>query len=285
VEVTIVKDESVNRERLAAAFSDLAGKVRPTDVFAFFIAGHGKTIDGRYYFIPRDFRRAGTGITARDVQSQGIAQEDWQAWFASIPARKSVLIFDTCESGTLTGESRETELLARGAASGRLAQATGRTILTASSGDADALEGYHGHGLFTYNLLEALERADGDGDGRIEVAELATYVYANVTALSAKIFKERQEPQIRIAANYPLAKPTRVLGNAAPGIVVPEKPTHQIAHATELLVVPALGARRVRKIDASTPVTLVDSEAGWTLIARDARVLGYVPSKDLAPLQ
>jgi WD40 repeat protein/uncharacterized caspase-like protein len=285
VEVTLVEDANVSGERLAAAFNHLAGKVRPNDVFAFFVAGHGKTIDGRYYFIPQDFRRSGTAITTRDVQSRGIAQEQWQAWFAGIPAHKSVLIFDTCESGTLTRESRETELLARGAASDRLAQATGRTILTASSGDADALEGYRGHGLFTYNLLEALERADGDGNGTIEVAELATYVYANVTALSAKVLKERQQPQIRIAANYPLVKPTRVLDDAAPGIVIPQKPTHQIANPTELLVVPALGARRVRKLDASTPVTLVNSEAGWTLIARDAKVLGYVASRDLAPLQ
>ena len=160
-------------------------------------------------------------------------------------------------------------MLARGAANDRLVQATGRTILTASSGDADALEGYRGHGLFTYNLLEALERADGDGNGTIEVAELATYVYANVTALSVKVFKERQEPQIRITSNYALAKPARVLGDAAPGIVIPDKPTHRIASPTDLLVVPALGARRMRKLDASTPVTLVNSAAGWTLVARE----------------
>ena len=285
VEVTLVQDGGVNRERLAAAFTALAGKVRPTDVFAFFIAGHGKTVDGRYYFIPRDFKRAGKLITRGDVQAQGIAQEEWQAWFAGIPAKKSVLIFDTCESGTLTAESRETELLARGAANDRLVQATGRTILTASSGDADALEGYRGHGLFTYNLLEALERADGDGNGTIEVAELATYVYANVTALSVKVFKERQEPQLRITSNYALAKPARVLGDAAPAIVIPDKPTHRIASSTDLLVVPALGARRMRKLDASTPVTLVNSAAGWTLVARDTKVLGYVAMKDLVPLQ
>ena len=134
VEVTLVQDAAVNRERLAASFTALAGKVRPTDVFAFFIAGHGKTVDGRYYFIPRDFRRAGERITQRDVQAQGIAQEEWQAWFAGIPARKSMLIFDTCESGTLTGASPRDRASARGAANDRLAQATGRSILTASSG-------------------------------------------------------------------------------------------------------------------------------------------------------
>jgi uncharacterized caspase-like protein len=218
------------------------------------------------------------------VQAQGIAQEEWQAWFAAIPARKSMLIFDTCESGTLTGAARETELLARGAANDRLAQATGRSILTASSGSADAIEGYRGHGLFTYNLLEALERADGDGNGTIEVAELATYVYAAVTALSVQVFKERQEPQIRIASNYAFAKPTRVLPEAGPGMAISAKPTHRTAAATELLVKPSLGARRLRKLDASTPVTLINSSAGWTLIARDAKVLGYVASKDLAPL-
>jgi hypothetical protein len=29
------------------------------DTFVFFLAGHGKTIDGRYYFVPQDFRYEG----------------------------------------------------------------------------------------------------------------------------------------------------------------------------------------------------------------------------------
>jgi hypothetical protein len=41
----------------------------------------------------------------------------------------------------------------------------------------------------------------------------------------------------------------------------------------------------VRKLDAKTPVTLVKDEAGWTLIARDGRPLGYVATRDLTPLQ
>ena len=54
---------------------------------------------------------------------------------------------------------------------------------------------------------------------------------------------------------------------------------------TEFLVLPAMGARRVRKLDAKTPVTLVKSDAGWTLIAREGRPLGFVATKDLAPIQ
>jgi hypothetical protein len=46
--------------------------------------------------------------------------------------------------------------------------------------------------------------------------------------------------------------------------------------ATELLVLPSLGARRVRKLDAKMSVTLMKSESGWALVAREGRPLGYV---------
>jgi WD40 repeat protein/uncharacterized caspase-like protein len=287
VEVTLVQDADVKRGKLDAVFGELAGKVRPSDVFVLFLSGHGKTVDGRYYFIPQDFRIDGTVTQAAldaAVVKQGIAQQEWQAWLARIPARKSVLLFDTCESGSLIGEGKETRALERTAANDRLVQATGRTILTASSDDADAIEGFRGHGLFTYNVLEALERADTDGNGRIEVAELAAYVYAQVTALSERIFKLRQVPQVRITGNYSLAKPAHVLPDSEPGIVLPAKATHQVTEAAELLVLPAMGARRVRRLDAKTPVTLVRSDAGWTLVAREGRPLGFVATKDLAPI-
>jgi WD40 repeat protein/uncharacterized caspase-like protein len=288
VDVTLVQDADVKRGKLDAVFVELASKVRPSDVLVFFLGGHGKTIDSRYYFVPQDFRVDGpmtsAGLDAAVVK-QGIAQEEWQAWLARIPARKSILLFDTCESGSLTGEGKETHALERGAANDRLVQATGRTILTASSDDADAIEGFRGHGLFTYNVLEALERADTDGNGRIEVAELAAYVYAQVTALSEQIYRQRQVPQMRITGNYSLVKPTQIFAGMDPGIVLPAEATHQVTSAVELLVLPAAGARRVRKLDAKTPVTLVKSDAGWTLVAREGRPLGFVATKDLTPIQ
>jgi len=282
VNVTVLSDADVRRGKLDATFADLARQIRPTDVFVFSIAGHGKTVDGRYYFIPQDIKLAGLP----SIVAEGIAQEQWQRWFASVPAKKSVLLFDTCESGTLTGEGRETQALERGAASDRLAQATGRTILTASSGDTVALEGYRGHGLFTYNVLDALDHGDSDGNGTIDVGELAAYVYANVTALSEQVFKQRQVPQMRItSSNYALVKPAHVLPDAAPELAISAQPTHRLAEAADLLVLPAMDARRVRKLDVKTPVTLVKSEGAWTLVAQQGRPLGYVATRDLAPLQ
>jgi len=277
--VKLLTDAEVTQGKLDAAFTELTCKAAASDVFVLYLAGHGKTVDGRYYFIPQDFHLDGLP----SVLSGGVPQEQWQDWFSRIPAKRSVLLFDTCESASLTGEGKETRALEQGAASARLVQATGRTIMTAATGDA--LEGYRGHGLFTYNLIEALGRADSDGDGKITMAELAAYVYAQVTALSDQVFKEHQEPQIRITgSDYSLAITTNLVGSAEPGIVIASKPTHTLSAGIDLLVQPGLGARRVHKLDAQTPVTLVRTEGGWDLVARDGKPLGYVAAGRLAPI-
>ncbi|MCX7309014.1 MAG: hypothetical protein NTZ72_14145 [Afipia sp.] len=87
-----------------------------------------------------------------------------------------------------------TKSLEQGAANDRLAQATGCSIITASSGSTEAFEGFHRHGLFTYNLLDAIGRGDGGNNGTIEVSELAAFVFAQVSSTSERVFKQRQEP-------------------------------------------------------------------------------------------
>jgi WD40 repeat protein/uncharacterized caspase-like protein len=289
VEVTLLKDSNVTREKLDAAFADLAQKVKPTDVFVLYLAGHGKTLEGRYYFAPQPFRVDGELSNANvdaAVLEDGIAQEQWQRWFAEVPARKSLILFDTCESGTLTAsENAETKELERGAASDRLAQATGRSIMTASTGSAEALEGYHRHGLFTYNILDALDRADGDGNGTIEITELAAYVYAEVTAISEQVFKLRQEPQMRITLNFPLTRQGDVLKEDVAPVAINTKPAVQLTHTAELQIKPGAGATVVRSLSAQTRVTVVESKDGWALIASGGKPLGYVATRDLAPAQ
>src|SRR5262249_26237232 len=76
--VTAVHDADVSGNKLDATFNALAARMRASDVFAFFAAGHGKTLDGRYYFIPQSFKPAGATATMREIQTQGIAQEQWQ---------------------------------------------------------------------------------------------------------------------------------------------------------------------------------------------------------------
>ena len=88
-----------------------------------YLAGHGKTVDGRYYFVPQNFKMDGVlsdPVINAAITAQGIAQEQWQRWFALVSARKSLILFDTCESGTLTADDSETKAIERGGASGDL---------------------------------------------------------------------------------------------------------------------------------------------------------------------
>jgi uncharacterized caspase-like protein len=287
VEAKVMSDAEVVTARLDAAFAEISQKIRPTDVFVLYLAGHGKTVDGRYYFVPQDFKVEGDASAPNidaAVKAQGISQEQWQRWFATIPARRSVILFDTCESGTLTGEADETKTLERGAANDRLAQATGRSIITASSGSTEAFEGYRGHGLFTYNLLDALDRGDGDNNGTIEVTELAAYVHAQVTAISEKVFKQRQEPQMKITLNYALTRQAQVLKDSTPAMALETRPTYQVLQTASLQIRPATGATVVRSLSARTGVTVLRSEGGWSLVAREGKPIGYVATRDLAPM-
>lgn len=286
VVVKTLVDKDVTRDGIDAAFREVVANATPNDTFVLYLAGHGRTIDGRYFYVPQTFAINGAAssvaIINAAVKAQGIAQEQWQAWFSQVPAKKSVILFDTCESGTLTSDQNSTKLLEQGAASDRLAQATGRSIITASSGTTEAIEGYRGHGLFTYNLLDGLNRADSDNNGTIEVTELAAYVYAQVTALSEKVFQQRQEPQMKINLNYALVKQTRVLQDDVPLIALDSAPTVQLTQEAQLQIKPTNGATVVRSLAPMTAVTVLKSENGWSLIASGGKPVGYVATRDLA---
>jgi uncharacterized caspase-like protein len=287
VEIKLLTDAQVTRRGIDAAFAEIGSKTKVSDVFVLYLAGHGKTVDGRYYFIPQDLTIDGEMTDQRidaTVRANAIPQDQWQRWFASVPARKSLILFDTCESGTLTGDAAETQRLEKGAANDRLAQATGRSIITASSGSQQAIEGYNGHGLFTYEVLDAFNRADSNGSGTIELTELAAFVYAQVSRLSLSVFKQSQAPQMKITANYSLAKQTRILQDeVAP--IAEAAPTHQLMESALLQIEPAPGATVVRGLSAKTAVTVLESKNGWSLIAREGRPLGYVATRDLAPVR
>jgi WD40 repeat protein len=281
VNATTALDQEVKRERLEAIFTELSDKVRPRDVFVFFMAGHGKTVDGRYYFIPQDFRYEGE----TSIAERGISQDQLQAWLAKVPAKKSVLLFDTCESGTLTGDQMATRGLERIAAIERLTRAMGRTVLSASSDDTPALEGYQGHGVFTYALLDGLERANTDRNGFIEVAELASFVDAEVPEISQRAFNFRQVPQMKlVGSNFPLVRPTAVLSSPSAQQPISRKPTHVVMRQVGVFAEPSASVT-MQELPTGSVVTLLRTEQGWALVARDGKALGYVEVSALLAMQ
>jgi hypothetical protein len=206
--ITRLLDEQVTLHSLEAAFRQATARIKPQDVFVLYLAGHGVTRDGRYYFLPQDFRYDGE----ESVRRGGITQDHLQRWLASVPARKSLVLIDTCESGSFSHSLARLRGMSEKTAIHKLRRATGRATIVAATESQPALEGYQGHGVFTYVLLQALRRADtthGNRDGITGIAELAAYVDEQVPALTRQEFQFEQFPQVHmIGSDFPIGTVT-----------------------------------------------------------------------------
>ncbi|BAI80377.1 conserved hypothetical protein [Deferribacter desulfuricans SSM1] len=173
--------------------------LNPDDVFVFYVASHGTVDDGEYFLITSNVGSLSTFRLKKDA----LTQTELKELIANVPSTKKMIVIDTCNAGKL-GEALQMAILTRGMSEETavkiLSKAVGSTIISASTSLQEALEGYQGHGLFTYVLAEGLKgKADLDKDGFIKTLELATYVDSEVPTLADKIFKRSQ---------YPVASPT-----------------------------------------------------------------------------
>jgi uncharacterized caspase-like protein len=203
--LTVLFDEQVNMSGIEAAFSQAMPHIKPQDVFVLYLAGHGVTLDGRYYFLPQSFRYAGDA----SVRHEAINQDHLQHWLASIAARKSLVLIDTCESGSFSQSLARLRGMSEKTAINKLTRATGRATIVASMDNQPAMEGYQGHGVFTYVLLQALQHADllyGNRDGFTGIFELAAYVDHHVPTITQQMFRFEQFPQVHlVGSDFPLA--------------------------------------------------------------------------------
>lgn len=192
VHISQLNDGEVTKENLASAFSRLSQSIRADDVFVFFVSGHGTTYDdGDYYYLPADFR-----YTSKDsIPDGGISKNDLLANLSKIKAGKTLVMLDTCNSGAFLSDFGQRGLSEKTAID-RLTRATGHATLAASSDTQAAMEGYNGHGVFTYVLLEGISgAADSDGDGYVTLNELSAFVEKEVPERSYEKWGYEQVPQ------------------------------------------------------------------------------------------
>jgi len=181
--------------------------LRPDDLFVFYIASHGTVDEGEYFLITSNVG----SLRTEKLKTDAISQHMLKDAIANIPATKKLIIIDTCNAGAL-GEAIQVAMLTRGMSEDTalkiLSRAVGSTILSASTSLQEALEGYQGHGLFTYVLVEGLKgKADKGKTGYIRTTELADYVDNEVPALAEKVFKRAQYPTISISGQaFPIGK-------------------------------------------------------------------------------
>ncbi|MEA2019756.1 MAG: caspase family protein [Campylobacterota bacterium] len=140
-------------------------KANPNDTFVFYVSSHGYIDEdsGKYHLITSNFKGESLENT--------LNKDELTFLLGSINATNKLILFDTCFSGDATKDML-TDLA--NPALEKLAR-TGLTLLSGSSSKEEAIEGYKGHGLFTYTLLEGFKKLKKNND-KVTVSQLGSYV-------------------------------------------------------------------------------------------------------------
>lgn len=210
--ISLLVDDQATKGNIEAALEKLK-QSKPDDYFVVFIAAHGviwkeRGASEEYpYFLVYD-----TNPDPNMLAKTSLRMESFKRAVNSIPAKKGLVISDTCHSGGVMLESGSRGLAVTQRANNQWLDSLkeiprGIGYLSAADQNESSLERDDlGHGVFTYCLLEAVRgNADFDADGKVTFEELRTYVRDEVP----KLTDNRQHPQYATsmlsANNLPLS--------------------------------------------------------------------------------
>jgi uncharacterized caspase-like protein len=207
----LLKDEHATRANVEQALSTLK-QAKPEDYFVLYIAAHGVLVpqsDSRTNVteeIPYFFLHDTDPRSQQTIEQTALRMEKVQQLIREIPAKKGLVLTDTCHSAGVDMAGRGVTLTTSRAnvryidGMSRIPEGVGFIAAarqTESSHERDAL----GHGVFTWSLLEGLRgHADKDQDGVVIFDELAKHLSIEVPRLT----DNQQHPHInttRIGAN------------------------------------------------------------------------------------
>jgi len=208
VQAQEILDAQATRTGILQTLEEVARQAQADDLLIVFLAGHGRMVGQRYYFIPHDFRGQADALD-EDIRQQGLAADVLGDALSRVSASKRLLIFDTCASGGALGLSRENrDAFAFRGAIEKLGQQQGVFAIAASSAGAEAQEIEDlGHGVLTYALLAGLKAVRSgplDGlsvqpaspDGMADVLEWLSYASGHVPRLTKSFLGREQEVQV-----------------------------------------------------------------------------------------
>jgi WD40 repeat protein len=199
----LVTPAETTRDALIQSIKDMQSTVGPDDLFVFYVASHGSTDNGEYFLITSNVG----SVSTEHLKTDAISKEELTALVANVPATKKLLVIDTSHAETL-GNALLTRGLDEPTALKILSRAVGTTVLAASTSTQEALEGYQGHGLFSFVVADGLAgKGDVDKDGFVSTFGLAHYVDIEVPKLAQREFNHDQFPVIETSGQqFPLTK-------------------------------------------------------------------------------
>jgi helicase len=205
----LLTDEQAASSAIRAALTALRSESASDDIVVIYYAGHGSDT---HEIICHDTSVANLAGTSLPLSELGEA-------ISSISGRTLFCALDCCFSGGLGSRVFATGITERGLTATPPSEilnkftGKGRLVLTASADDEPALESArHGHGLFTFRLLEALQGEEDviAANDRLDLQRVIHYVAERVVADAAQMGRQ-QTPTLRGQLDgvplWPLFKP------------------------------------------------------------------------------
>ena len=175
--------EQTTQAAIQQTFIEIKSKIKPEDVFVLYIAGEADRIDETFYLLTSQSQ----DFTAEQLKYTAISTIQLKKWIADIPTTNKLILLDTRMSDSII---KMNDVFAK-----NISKCKSGMILTA--GRYTVEEGFRGHSVFTYTILDALSSiADQNKNGFIESNEMAQYVEAAIPMIAKQAFNRQQIPYI-----------------------------------------------------------------------------------------
>ncbi|MFX2221733.1 hypothetical protein, partial [Acinetobacter baumannii] len=165
-------------------FAQMQSQIKIDDIFILYIAGETGNIEEQYYLLTSKTK----DFSIEQLKSTGLSVTELKKLIVQMSATRKLVLVDTSMSDSLM---KATDLFAQH----KGMQCKSGLILTA--GHYIISEGFRGHSLFNYAVLDAFSGiADQNKNGFIESNELAQYVEAAIPMIAKQAFNRQQIPYI-----------------------------------------------------------------------------------------
>ena len=206
-----IRNDRAIKQNIFSALEEIKSKALEQDMLLFYYAGHGVMSEGigrdkEFFIVPHDVIQ----LYGKDelLFEKAISANELKTFTQQINAQKQVFILDACQSaGALEALENRNRGAAEEKAIAQLARSTGTFWITSTGSDQFASEfDKLGHGIFTYALLEGIQgAADTNGDHKLTIRELSTYIENKVPELSEQLKGAAQFPSAYSFGNdFPL---------------------------------------------------------------------------------
>jgi sulfatase modifying factor 1 len=204
--ITLLKDAQATKQGIMDALAELTDKesVGENDCVLIYFSGHGQTVPlpesggggDMGYLVPYDAKiDLSKASNIAQYEKYCIGMDELSKKGSQITAKHVIFIVDACYSGLVIEGKRGLDPQIPGYIK-KIAKASVRQIITAGGKEDKSSEfPALGHGLFTYKLLEGLDKgiADTNDDEIITGFELGNYLRGVVPSMD----KSDQTPQFR----------------------------------------------------------------------------------------